>query len=407
MDESIRPDALRIWRAGVNSVEGRARVRCALSSFEGGIAGHAVAIGKAAVPMMQGAVDELGDRLVSGLVIAPADDATGDGPWPGAIVRLDGDHPVPGENSVHAGRDLVRFLSDLPRDARVLFLVSGGSSSLVEWPVSGFDLAELQSITRWLLGSGLAIRDINAVRCRLSRLKGGGLLNWLDQRPATALYLSDVPGDDPAVIGSGLLAPAAASRLPPELPSWLARRLPERPASPGRGDHVSHRVIGNLDMALEAAAGEAVALGHGARVHTRFLDGEAASEGRSLARFLRDAPEGVHLWGGEPGVILPDRPGRGGRCQQLALAAALALRDNRECGLLAAGTDGIDGASADAGAIVDGGTAHRGETEGLDGSHALSAADAGRFLEAAGDLVSTGPTGTNVRDLVIGWRLPR
>lgn len=406
MSDSVRADALRVWQAGVNAVDGRACVRHALAARADDTEEHAVAIGKAAVTMMRGAADALGERLASGLVISPAGGPAGNDLESAGIQHLRGDHPLPGDDSLAAGRALVRYLSERPPRARVLFLISGGSSSLVECPVRGLDLHDLRDITRWLLGSGFDIRAINAVRSRLSRIKGGGLLGWLAGRRARALYLSDVPADDPAVIGSGLLAPSPGSRLPSDLPAWIAWRLAECPEPPQMPGDVSHHVIGSLDKALEAAGAEAAALGYRVRVHSRFLDGEAAAEGRALAHFLADAPEGFHVWGGEPSVILPDRPGRGGRCQHLALAAATALRDSRECGLLAAGTDGIDGASEDAGAIVDGGTFHRGELEGLDAAHALATAAAGPFLEAAGDLVSTGPTGTNVRDLVIGWRLP-
>ncbi|MCK7580211.1 MAG: hypothetical protein MZV65_34185 [Chromatiales bacterium] len=137
-----------------------------------------------------------------------------------------------------------------------------------------------------------------------------------------------------------------------------------------------------------------------------FITGDAATVGARLAQGLRAAAPGtVRVWGGETTVTLPPRPGRGGRCQQLALAAALELNGSTGTWLLAAGTDGSDGPTEDAGALVDGGTIGRGELAGADAVAALGAADAGSFLEASGDLVQTGPTGTNVMDLMLGLRV--
>jgi glycerate 2-kinase len=153
---------------------------------------------------------------------------------------------------------------------------------------------------------------------------------------------------------------------------------------------------------MRAAAECGRALGYGTRVHDRFLDGEAAAVGAALAADLVQGPTGMHIWGGETTVHLPAHPGRGGRNQTLALAAALALKGVPGVALLAAGTDGTDGPGADAGALVDGSTVERGTADGLDPCQCLETANAGSFLEASGDLIQTGPTGTNVMDLAIG-----
>jgi glycerate 2-kinase len=164
-------------------------------------------------------------------------------------------------------------------------------------------------------------------------------------------------------------------------------------------------VIANLRMAREAAAREAEALGYEARVSHAFLSGDAENVGRRLALELQDAWPGVYVWGGEPSVCLPPQPGRGGRNQHLALAAANVIAGRDDIIFLSAGTDGTDGPGEDAGALVDGGTLGRGERDGFKAEACLRSADSGSLLEASGDLINTGPTGTNVMDLIIGLKL--
>ena len=369
-----------------------------------------VAVGKAAQSMAEGAWQALGDRLVRALLISKE----------GHIDRracerrgwecLEAAHPVPGASSLRAGERLLGFLSEAD-DRPLLFLLSGGASSLVEAPVAGVDLDFLARTNRWLLGSGLDIVQMNLIRKGLSRIKGGGLLAHLADREVQALAISDVPGDRPGAIGSGLLVPEpdlARQLSAMKLPDWLRERLrvglAQRETSPSRPPDL--QIVANLALAKQAAADRARELGYAVHVSEAFLEGEAEATGRRLAAQLRDGPPGITIWGGETTVELPPEPGQGGRNQHLALAAAVELAGDERCCLLAAGTDGTDGPTADAGALVDGGTVERGEDEGLDAAQALAAADAGRFLEASGDLITTGPTGTNVMDLVIGLKRP-
>jgi hydroxypyruvate reductase len=164
----------------------------------------------------------------------------------------------------------------------------------------------------------------------------------------------------------------------------------------------SHHIVASNRVAMEAIEKACKDRQQDVYLHSDFLGGEAADTGRELARFLlNEAEPGIHIWGGETTVRLPDEPGRGGRNQQLALAAAAMLKGNQKITLLAAGTDGSDGPTEDAGGIVDGDTVTRGQLSELDVETCLVGADAGTFLEAAGDLLYTGPTGTNVMDLVI------
>ena len=405
-----RSKLLGCLAAALAAVDGRGAVRRALLAR--GLDGPVwlVAIGKAAESMSLGALDLLGDRCLGGLLIGkepPAD------PRPLAargVVCLAGGHPVPTQASLDAGNRLLATLSATPAEATLLFLVSGGASSLVEVPAAGIGLTDLQAVNRWLLGSGLPIGPMNRIRTALSRIKGGGLLNVLPACPLRALAISDVPGDDPAIIGSGLLVPAtdlgqALADL--NRPRWLRDLtdlgLAQRVAPATGGPEIE--LVANLDLARSAAAQAGGEVGLAVRVEPGLLAGDAARCGRGLARLVKDGPPGLWVWGGETTVRLPPSPGRGGRNQHLALAAALELAGRTDCFLLAAGTDGGDGTTGDAGALVDGGTLGRAALDGLDGADCLARADSGTLLAASGDLIHTGPTGTNVMDLVLGLRI--
>jgi glycerate 2-kinase len=220
------------------------------------------------------------------------------------------------------------------------------------------------------------------------------------------LAISDVRGDDPAVIASGpLTLPRDAGDIAALPADWRGLGARVTPPDPAWFDTVDYEIVATLDDAKRAAA-LVLQRDWPVVLHPEFVAGDALDAGRRLARVLIEAePGGVHIWGGETTVVLPPRPGQGGRNQSLALAAAIALAGAGRIALLAAGTDGSDGPTDDAGALVDGGTLERGELAGLDAAAALAAADAGRFLAASGDLIHTGPTGTNVMDLMLGLRL--
>ena len=407
-DEARRSEAreyvLRWYREALARVEGRRAVADWLRRHPPAAGPwHVVAIGKAAASMAKGAEDVLAERLAAGLLV------TKPGYVPEALalperwlVRF-AEHPVPGPGSVAAGAELLRFIQRSPGEARFVFLISGGASSLVEVLPEGLELEQWQRINAWLLGSGLGIADINRIRQRLSLIKGGRLRAWLGGRQAMVLAISDVAGDDVRAIGSGLLAEPLPGELPP-LPGWLARWM-EAVSLPSAGTGpIPHHIVARLADALDAAAKAASAGGFRVYAKNEGLFGDAERTGRHLGRFLRDADAGVWLWGGETTVRLPPRPGRGGRNQHLALAAATALAAAERIVLLAAATDGSDGPTNDAGGLVDGGTVVQGRAAGMDAEAALAAADSGRFLAASGDLVTTGPTGTNVMDLVIALK---
>jgi hydroxypyruvate reductase len=401
---------LGLFREALAAVDGRAAVRAALAAAPVRGPVTLIALGKAAEAMALGAIDALGEGLRDGLVVSKAGHLD-----PVRLARLgleamEGGHPVPTAGSLAAGRRLLDVIDAAPPGQDILFLISGGASSLVEVPMAGLDEAGLARANAWLLGSGLPIDAVNRVRKALSRVKGGGLLGRLGDRAVRALAISDVPGDDPAVIGSGLLVPEgdlgarlAALALPGWLRALVDRGLEERGALPPGGPRVE--LVATLDAARRAAAEAGTRLGLAVHLHSGFIAGDAAERGRDLAAALLAGPPGLSVWGGETTVRLPSDPGRGGRNQHLALAAATVLAGHGDCFLLSAGSDGSDGPTEDAGALVDGGTLARAAVEGLDAAECLARADAGRLLAAAGDLIHTGPTGTNVMDLILGLKL--
>lgn len=397
---------LDVFGCALAAVNGRERVRRRLvaSPLAGPVA--LIAIGKAACAMAQGAHEALGERIATAFVVTKYGHAE-PLPWP---VREAG-HPLPDEQSLKAGAELTDFISEIPGEHEVLVLLSGGASSLIERLPSGITLADLQSANRWLLASGLDIAQCNRVRKRLSMLKGGRLAMALAPRLVTCLALSDVPDDAPPVIGSGPVSPEPDEHggHDDNLPDFIVKLVRHESVAPPADApcffNVSYEILATLEGAKCAAAERAETLGYRVQVHDEFVSGDAIAAGKSLAeQLLASRPGALHIWGGETTLRLPDEPGRGGRNQSLALAAALVMHGQPGVALLAAGTDGTDGPTSDAGALVDGETVARGALAGLDAESSLARADAGGFLESSGDLVHTGPTGTNVMDIMLGLR---
>ena len=355
---------------------------------------HIIALGKAGEALAAGAWRAADEKLVSGFLAVPHGYATGDLPKTAPFVRCEGAHPLPDETSLAAGAALLDYVAALPADAKVAVLLSGGASASVEVLAPGVDLAFLLRANGWLLGSGLPIADINRVRAGLSQLKGGGLARRLTQIKARAWVLTDVSGGVLEWVGGGLLTTPPAGKLP-ALPRWLEERL-AAPVHENAPELILQRLAGNEEAVAAVVAEGAQEVG--------TLDGDATELGTQIGTALASGEQGLYVWGGEPTMNLPAEPGQGGRCQQLALAAASVIAGRDDCRLLAASTDGWDGTAPIAGACVDGGTLARGRAKGLDPQRALAAADAGRFLEAGGELVRIGPTGTNVNDLVIALK---
>jgi glycerate 2-kinase len=404
-----RDNLLAIFQTALARVNGRSCVRRHLEVHAQTGPVYLIAIGKPAAAMAQGALDALDGRIADALVVTKHGHAE-PFPWP----CLTAGHPHPDEASTRAGEALLRFIDRMPADCEVLVLLAGGASALVERLPDGVTLAQWQAVNDWLLGSGLDIHALNYVRKRLSLIKGGRLAQRLAPRRIRCLIISDVRGNDPATVGSGPLAPDPQPVAPPlglgDAPAFVHDLLAKAPPPPTPDDlafaNVEIAIVATLDDAKQAAAEAACAHGYRPRIAPEFVSGDAVAAGDRLARALAAAPaHSLCVWGGETQVKLPPNPGRGGRCQSVALAAALVLQGRDDVRFLAAGTDGTDGPGEDAGALVDGRTVARGIAAGLRAEIALARADAGSFLAASGDLVRTGPTGTNVMDLMLGLKL--
>ncbi|HEY7038147.1 MAG TPA: DUF4147 domain-containing protein [Methylomirabilota bacterium] len=383
-----------------------------------------VGAGKASGAMAAAAEQVLGDRIVDGLVVVK-DGYRADT----RRVRLvEAGHPVPDVRGEAAAREIHAIAEGATADDLLLVLVSGGGSALTPAPAPPITLADKQTMTRLMLAAGANINQLNAVRKHCSLLKGGQLARAAAPARVHALLLSDVIGDPLDVIASGPTAPDAStyaealaildrfglrSRAPASIVDRLERgargKIPETPKPDDPVfRRVTNTVIGNNRIVVDAAADQAVRLGYGPHVLTRSLDGEAREVAARLVALAREIREGrgpvaapaCVIAAGETTVTVRGR-GRGGRCQEFALAAALAMDGIDGVVALAAGTDGTDGPTDAAGGIVDGESARRARAQGQDPGARLEDNDANPLLAALGDLVTTGPTNTNLLDLYL------
>jgi glycerate 2-kinase len=362
-----------------------------------------IAVGKAAVAMARGALDALDEPPCRGIVVSP----DGHPDQVGGLSHLAGDHPVPGAHSLAAADAIAALVATTPHATEALVLVSGGTTSLIAAPVASISHEEMIATFELLLASGAPIDLMNQIRRRLLRWGGGRLAAALAPARIRCLAVSDVMTGDLASIGSG---PCIPEHHAPSVPPSLMQRLPASVralllgAPPPAPEPETARII--LDNAAAVDAARAHVLDAGLpMVPPPFgtLDGEAREVGVALGQHLAGIDVGAWVLGGETTVTLDVSAGRGGRCQELALAAARQIR-GRPVTLLAAGTDGRDGPTDAAGAIVDGDSwdrmirAGRNPDEDLRTHHAYDA------LSAINALVPAWNTGTNVNDLVIGVR---
>ena len=357
--------ARAIWDAGVAAVGGYEAVSSALDTDAR--PDRIVAVGKAAAAMTKAALEAYGE--VPALVVTKYGHAEG---LILGVEVIESAHPVPDAQSLAAGRRLREVVAEA--DGTLLLLVSGGASALAEDLVDGQALDDLSALNRRLLSIGLDITAMNAERRKLSRIKGGGLLSGFRGTSARVLAISDVPGDDLAVIGSGI-------GLPPEGDARF------------RAEIVASNAIAREAAALKARDQGITVLTEDEALHHN-LDTLAAKWGPRI----RDMEPGAIILGGEPTVVLPDDPGEGGRNQALALALAQYVKGTQGIAIVVGGTDGSDGPTGAAGGIVDGATWGDGAAE------ALIRADSGTYLDARGSRLVTGPTGTNVMDLLVAVR---
>jgi len=365
--------------------------------------------------MAKGAASVLGDRIRGGLVVAPAADAFG------SFEAIAGGHPIPTEGSERCGRRALEIAGSLGADEELLVLLSGGASALMAVPAEGLTLDDKQKTTAQLLRAGADIQALNTVRKHLSAIKGGRLAERAAGRVRT-LAISDVVGDDVSVIASGpTVADAStfadaralidryggAGAFPRAVVAHLDRGVrgdiadTPKPGDP-RFAAAAIRVIGSRRDAMRGAAERATALGY----HVVRIDDAIAGEARVAARAHARATAALASTTGRPACIVSSGEttvsvhgrGRGGRNQEFALAFATA---SDSFVLASAGTDGVDGPTDAAGAIADSTTVARARAAGLDPDAYLSDNNAYAFFHALGDLIHTGPTGTNVGDLQV------
>ena len=420
----------RCFRAALAEVAAGPAARRALGGHAGArtIAGapladggrvFVLAAGKAAAPMALVADGWAGERLAGALCVTKPGHA---GPLPRARL-VEAGHPVPDAESARAGGAALALAAEARAEDTLLVLLSGGASALWTRPLPGLSLEDVREATAMLLDAGADIAELNTVRKHLTALSGGRLARATRAGRIEVLALSDVPGDDPAVLASGpcagdastyadalaiLVGRGVADRVPQAVRAHLeAGRTGEREESVPPGDPALGRVrftlLGSNDDARRAAAREAERAGLAAVLAPTALAGEAREMARRLvaaARALRPARDTVLVAGGETTVTVTGA-GLGGRNQELALAAALALEGDPDLALLAAGTDGTDGPTDVTGAFADGGTVARGRAVGVSAETCLRENDSHRFFAAEGGHLRTGPTGTNVMDLAL------
>lgn len=404
----MRNKLLNTFDHALQSVIGNKAVEHALLDSESELLKHPslkiIAIGKAAESMLEGAFVAIpNDSIEKALLITKWGHVERNHWDERKVSIIEASHPVPDQFSLDAGKALIDFLDK--NDSPLLFLISGGASSLVEQLQDAWDLDALQDVTRWMLSNSYPIDQINAVRQSISTIKAGGLWRSIRTTQVHCLLISDVPSDDVHIIGSGLLFPPASTlHIPDSLPEkWRNKIAPFKPATPSPNFH--YDIIASNLIAVNKAAEHAKATGFNVVIYDGIIENDAEETAKACIETILETPNTLFIWGAETTVNLPNNPGRGGRNQHLALAAAMHMQNTPECYVLAAGTDGTDGMTDDTGALVDSETIARGEADDLNATTSLTKADSGTFLAASGDLISTGVTGTNVMDLIFAIRI--
>jgi glycerate 2-kinase len=433
--EQLRLDAATIFNVAVKAVDAANAVKrhVHLSGTAIEIAARSypfvefgrvfiVGAGKAAMPMAQAMETLLGERLIGGIVVTPY----GQAQILQKVRVIEAAHPIPD----HAGLTGARLIAGIARQATVddliFILLSGGGSALLPYPIDGLTLADKQTVTQLLLQSGATIQEINAVRRHLSQLKGGKLARMADPAQVVTLILSDVIGDQLEDIASGPTAPDP-SRYSDCLEIMRKYRLQESIAAPARSilergsqgeiaetvkpndpvfTRVHNLIIGSNRLATEAARSYAESLGYRATILSNAVQGESREVAKRHAATIKESltkpmPEPTCLISGGETTVTVRGDGMGGRNQEFALAAAVEIAGTEGVVVLSAGTDGIDGPTAAAGAIVDGTTVARGRSKGCDAAVFLARNDSYGYLSATGDLLITGPTHTNVMDIQV------
>jgi len=371
---------------------------------------HLLAIGKAAWDMAQAAYMVLGERINKALVITKHGHSRGEIDH---FQIIEAGHPIPDETSLKAGQQAIKMFSELKEDDELIFLISGGGSALFEVLYDGITLEDLQQVTKILIASGMDIKKINGVRKRLSLVKGGQFAQIVAPASIQAFIISDVLGDSVADIASGPVTPEEMTAELSEIMSALKleedriiqaiqRKMPKKVES------VQVSIIDNIVHACQNAKKNFEKQGVPATIVTTCLECEAKEAGSFIAAMIKDITNKNSdftkphclIFGGETLVHIHGT-GKGGRNQELALSAAIALDGlEADCCLFSLGTDGTDGPTDAAGGIVTPETLQLIKAAGLNPAQMLKNNDSYHALEAVNALIKTGPTGTNVNDLI-------
>jgi glycerate 2-kinase len=384
-----------------------------------------IGAGKATAKMAEAIEKLLGDTITGGLVIVP--DYLGSLPKNDRIRYSPGSHPIPSRKNMEGVADMLYLVKNAGSDDLILTLLSGGASALMNYPIEGVTLDDEKRTTSLLLKSGASIRELNTIRKHISRVKGGRLAKILKPARVLTLIISDVIGDEIDAIGSGPTAPDPTtyssakhiltlyglwSRIPVHVRNVIDKGIRGAlPETPKPGDNSFRRVrnviVGNNRESCRAAAAEMRRAGYDARILSTRLVGEAREVGRILGSIMSGIRENetksrpaALIAGGETTVTVRGR-GKGGRNQELALAAALEIEGCKDIVISSFATDGVDGPTDAAGALVDGTTIARGRRRGMDPQDYLDDNNSYSYFSRLGDLIRTGPTGTNVNDIMI------
>lgn len=440
INAQLKKDVMAIFKAGLSAVDPAGAVAAAVSRSGDTLKVlngkklvksinlksldriFVVGAGKATAPMAKALEKILGAKITDGVISVKQ----GHGMNLKKIRVLEASHPVPDQAGVSAAKQIKKLLVESGENDLVFSLISGGGSALAPLPADGLKLSEKQAVTKMLLGCGANIHEINAVRKHLSGLKGGQMARLASPASVINLMLSDVVGDNMDTIGSGPFVPdystfeevaviLAKYKLMKKVPAAVRDHLKagltgQIPETPKEGQQefqgVSNVIIGSNFICLKAAEKKARDLGYKPLILSSTIEGETREVARvhaAVAKEIRMSgnpikPPACIISGGETTVTIKGR-GKGGRNQEFALAAALDIDRVDDILIFSAGTDGTDGPTDAAGAMVDGTTCKRAGEAGLSPHQHLEANDAYPFFEKLGDLVITGPTMTNVMDI--------
>ncbi len=377
-----------------------------------------IAIGKAAIAMAAGAQDLFGEGFERGyaLTVDGPDDGALDERW--TVYRAG--HPIPDQRGIDATQQLISVVEALKPDDMVVALISGGGSALFEAPRDPLTLEDFAELTQLLLNAGAPIQHLNTVRIALSQVKGGSFRQRSPAGTFVTLILSDVLGNDPAIIASGpTVEPTTTAAaafdvldlydLRASVSPAVRKVLEEAAGEQTDWDHPDDviEIVGDLDLAISLAVEVSQAAGFSSMAMEVEFDGEATEMAREWIQVLLGTPETTDVvWGGGENIVTVRGSGIGGRNTEFALAAALELEriENDEWVIASLATDGQDGLSSSAGAIASRATIVKAREQEVDPEAALAENDSATFFEKVGGLVFTGPSGTNVNDLYVGFR---